>query len=74
MELSAAALWLNTVFAGFDQSVTAAIHGLYDFGGAFFTPFLEFISLLGKGGIFLIALSLALICFKKQGVSEAPCF
>ena len=65
MELSAAALWLNTVFAGFDQSVTAAIHSLYDMGGVFFTPFLEFISLLGKGGIFLIVLSVVLICFKK---------
>lgn len=61
MELTAAALWLNTVFAGFDQAVTTAIHGLYESAGGFFTPFFEFISLLGKGGIFLIILSIALM-------------
>jgi len=65
MEITAVALWLNTVFAGFDQAVTAAIHNLYTFGGAFFTPFLEFVSILGDGGIFLIAVSALLICFKK---------
>lgn len=58
------AVWLNTVFAGFDQSVTIAIHRLYDLGGGFFTPFFEFISLLGKGGIFLIILSLLLTFYK----------
>ena len=64
MELTAAALWLNTVFAGFDQSITQAVHKLYDFGGVFFSPFMEFISLLGKGGIALIILSLVLMFFK----------
>lgn len=65
MELTAAALWLNTVFNGFDQAVTLAVHKLYDFGGAFFTPFMELISLMGKGGIFLIILSLALLFFRQ---------
>jgi len=65
MELTAAAQWLNTSFAGFDQAVTALVHRLYEFGGGFFTPFLNLISLLGKGGIFLILLSMALIVFKK---------
>ena len=64
MELTAAALWLNTVFAGFDQSITLAVHKLYDFGGVFFSPLMEFISLLGKGGIALIILSLILMFFK----------
>ncbi len=63
--LTPVALWLNTVFASFDQSVTASIHKLYDLGGGFFTPFMEFVSLFGKGGIFLIVLSLALLCIKK---------
>ena len=65
MEMSAAAAWLNEAFAGFDQSVTTAVHRLYDAAGWFFSPFLQLISLLGKGGIFLIVLSLALIFFKK---------
>ena len=29
MQITAAALWLNTVFAGFDQSVTLVVHKLY---------------------------------------------
>lgn len=63
MTMTAGAAWLNTVFAGFDQSVTFAIHRLYDACGTLLTPFMEFISLLGKGGIFLIILSLAfLLC------------
>ena len=65
MQMTAAAMWLNTVFAGFDQSVTLAVHRLYDAAGWFFTPFLELISLMGKGGIFLILLSLCLILFQK---------
>ena len=65
MPMTAAAMWLNTVFAGFDQSVTLAVHRLYDAAGWFFSPFLELISLMGKGGIFLIILSLCLILFRK---------
>lgn len=65
MEATAAATWLNTSFAGFDQAVTAGVHNLYDTAGWFFTPFLNLVSLLGKGGIFLILLSIALIVYKK---------
>ena len=60
-----AADWINAIFSGFDQSITLAIHKLYDLGGSFMTYLMEFISLLGKGGIFLILLSLALMFFKK---------
>ena len=65
MPMTAAAMWLNTAFAAFDQSVTLAVHQLYDAAGWFFTPFLELISIMGKGGIFLILLSICLILFKK---------
>lgn len=64
MELTAAALWLNTTFAAFDQSITLLVHQLYTMAGGFFTPFFEFISLLGKGGIFLVLLSLALMFYR----------
>ena len=64
MNITAAALWLNTVFATFDQSITLAVHELYNFGGGFFTPFFEFISLFGKGGLPLITISLILLLFK----------
>ena len=65
MEITAAAQWINTAFADFDVAVTLAVHKLYEAGGWFFTPFFEFISLLGKGGIFLILLSMALMFFKR---------
>ena len=65
MEMTAGAYWLNTTFAGFDQSLTLTVHKLYEAAGAFFTPFMNFISLLGKGGIFLILLSLTLLFIKK---------
>ena len=65
MELSAPAYWINTTFADFDVGITTAVHKLYDLAGGFFTPFFEFISYLGKGGIFLILLSLALMFFRK---------
>lgn len=60
MTVSAPALWINSFFAEFDAGITLAIHKLYEIGGGFFTPFFEFVSLLGKGGIFLIIISLLL--------------
>ena len=65
MELTAAAVWLNTVFAEFDLTFTRAVHGLYEVAGGFFTPFFSFISILGKAGIFLILLSFVLMYFVK---------
>ena len=66
MTMTAAAAWLNSAFATFDQSLTSAIHKLYESCGAWLTPFMEFISLLGKGGIFLIILSLCLIIYRPS--------
>ena len=65
MELTAAAQWLNTYLAGFDQAVTGAVHQFYLSAGGFFTPFFKLISLLGKGGIFLILLSICLMLVRK---------
>ena len=65
MELTAAALWLNTFFAGFDQSITLAVHKLYEAAGGIMTPFMELISSLGNDGLILVLLSLMLMLFKK---------
>ena len=65
MDITASANWLNASFSFFDQAITLAVHKLYEVGGVVFTPFMELISLLGKGGIFLIFLSLALLFIKK---------
>lgn len=64
MELTAAALWLNTVFAAFDQSVAAAVHQLYVAAGGFFTPFLETLSLFGYTKV-IVPIAIVLILFKK---------
>lgn len=64
MSITASALWLNTVFAGFDQSITLAVHQLYELGGGFFTLFFEFISFFGKDGLPMILISLMLLLFK----------
>ncbi len=61
MTMTAGALWLNTIFASFDESITLAVHSLYESFGSWLTPVMELISILGKGGIFLIILSLFLV-------------
>ena len=65
MEITAPALWINQTFAGFDLAITSAVHRLYDAAGAFFTPFFEGVSFLGKAGICLILLSLILMFFRQ---------
>ncbi len=61
MTMTAGALWLNTIFASFDESITLAVHLLYESFGSWLTPVMELISILGKDGIFLIILSLFLV-------------
>lgn len=65
MELTATANWLNTSFAAFDEGAAIAVHKLYELAPWFFTPFMNLVSLLGKGGIFLILFSACLVLFPK---------
>ena len=65
MEINAAAIWINNTFASFDQYMVVFIHKLYELSGGFFTPFFEFISELGHGGIPLIIIALILMVFRK---------
>ena len=65
MTMTAAAAWLNTTFASFDESITLAVHKLYESCGSWMTPIMEFISLLGKGGIALILFSLILMLIRR---------
>ncbi len=65
MTLTAGAAWLNSSFAAFDAGITLAVHRLYEACGNWLTPIMEFISLLGKGGIFLIILSLVLLLYRS---------
>jgi undecaprenyl-diphosphatase len=65
MTMTAGALWLNTIFSSFDESITLAVHSLYESFGSWLTPVMELISILGKGGIFLIILSLFLVFINR---------
>ena len=58
--------WLNQTFFNFDRSAFILMNNLQKVAGGFLTPFCEFISFFGEGGIFLIILSLALMLFKKS--------
>ena len=74
MTMTAGAAWLNSFFAGFDEGVVNLIHKLLDCAGDWTQPFGEFISLLGKGGIALIILSLVLlICRPTRRYGTAMC-
>ena len=64
MPINAPAMWLNETFAEFDQAVTLSVHKLHSIASAFFTPFFEGVSILGKGGIFLILVSLILMLYR----------
>lgn len=65
IQLTAAALWLNTVFVSFDEAVAVLVHKLYEIAGPVMTPIMEFISFLGNDGICLIIIAVFLMIFKK---------
>ena len=65
VQLTAAALWLNTFFAAFDESVAILEHKLYQIAGPVMSPIMEFISFLGNDGICLIIISVLLMIPKK---------
>lgn len=58
--------WLNSVFFNFDKSAFILMNNLQKVAGGFFSPFCEFISFFGDGGICLIVLSLVLLLFRKS--------
>lgn len=64
--LTAIAQWLNTFFAGFDETILTFAHSLHEGAlGAVHDIFWPAITVLGNGGIFFILLGLVLLFFKK---------
>ena len=57
--------WLNTVFYALDKGAFGATNSLAQMASGFFTPLSQVIAVLGKGGIFFIILSVALMLFRK---------
>lgn len=64
MELSAAAMFLNSFFAGYDKAILTVMHALSK-AGAVLTPLMKLITLLGEKGIIFFLLALLCICFPK---------
>ncbi len=72
MIISAFASFLDSAFSGFDYAILSFFHSLYEWAGAFFTPFFKAMTMLGDEGIAMIALGLILCIFKstrKAGIS-----
>ena len=60
------ALFLNTVFYGFDKAMFLFVNRLTNVAGSFLTPFFEFITFFGDKGWFFIALGVILLLFLKH--------
>lgn len=59
------AQWLDTVFASFDCAILSFYHILAETAGAFFTPFMNIISLSGEKGLLMFSIAFVLMLFKK---------
>ena len=62
MELTAAASWLNTAFAGYDCMILSLLHSV---ANGFFTFLFKLITLLGEKGILFFLAAIILMCFPK---------
>lgn len=71
LTLTADALWLNTVFAGYDQAILGFAHKLAELADPILTPLNRLITLLGEKGILFFLLAVVLMLFprwRKTGV------
>lgn len=65
MELTSAALWLNTAFAGYDMAILKIMHYLASILGIILTPLMKLVTLLGEKGALMFLLGIVLMCFKR---------
>ena len=64
--------WLNLTFANFDYLIFNLFYNLRVNAGAFFTPFFQFVTFLGDGGLIYIIAGVICLLFKstrKLGVT-----
>ena len=62
MELTAAASWLNTAFAGYDRLILTALHAV---ANPVFTFLARFLTFIGEKGILFFLLAVIFACFPK---------
>ena len=65
MSLTADAVWLNSVFAGYDQTILRIAHKLAELAGSVLTPLTKLVTLLGEKGILFFLLALLLMLFPR---------
>ena len=70
MELTAAASWLNTAFAGYDRMILSLLHSV---ANGFFTFLFKLITLLGEKGILFFLAAIILMCFPKARCMHLRC-
>ena len=57
--------WINTTFYGFDYSILEWFHSLAENAGGFFTPFANFLAVIGDNGSIGLLIAIILILFPK---------
>ncbi len=65
MELSSAALWLDTIYGGYDSAILGFMHKLAELAGVVMTPVAKLITLLGEKGLIFFLLALVFLCFSR---------
>ena len=71
MELTAAALSLNSIFAGYDQAILSLMHRLAVSMGGLLTPLCKLITLMGEKGLIFFLAALVMMLFprtRKAGI------
>lgn len=65
MQLTAAAAFLNSFFAGYDRAILSLMHKLAVSLGVVLTPLMKLVTLLGEKGLLMFLLALVLLCFPR---------
>ena len=65
MELSSAAVAINSLFAGYDKLFLTILHGIETVLGPVLTPLMKLITLLGEKGLLMFLLAFVLMCFSR---------
>jgi hypothetical protein len=63
LELTAAASWLNTAFAGYDRLILSALHAV---SNSFFTFLAKLITLIGEKGLVFFLVAIIFMLFPKR--------
>ena len=74
MELTAAAVGLNSFFAGYDQAILDLMHRLAVSAGGLLTPLAKFITLLGEKGLIFFLAAVVLMLFPRTRMAGVCMF